>query len=194
MRRINDVKENYNTSNETDRKKTILINWFQKHPEKRFDRMEVHQKLHGELGVGKGRVGQYLKDLEEESVLQSHGEQRKAYRMEDDILIPIKFQAFAGFRQIATIFDFGRWGVVGFSVISTVLWCFLTLPFWFFSVVMLVSPMDSIGPFGESEIYLFTLLMTIWLLIFVIISYILFRIWDIWHSRIKNRQELGSAN
>lgn len=192
MRRIKDVKEEYDPGNETGRKKIILIDWFQKRPGKRFDRMEVHHELQNELGVGQARVGQYLNDLEEDSVLDSHGDQRKAYRIADDILIPVKYQATAGLRQISTIFDFERWGIVGFLVISTVFWTFLTLPFWVFSFYLIVSPMDSIGTINESNIYISAILMTIWLLIFVIASYVLFQIRNWWHKVTAGNQETAN--
>lgn len=110
MKRARDVIGEYDSSNKTDRKKIILIEWFQKHPGKRFDRMEVHQELRDELDVGQGRVGQYLKELEEESVLESHGDQRKAYWLSKDIIVPTKYQIIAGIRHLSTIFDIERWG------------------------------------------------------------------------------------
>lgn len=95
---------------------------------------------------------------------------------------------------MATIFDFARWGVVGFLIISSVLWFFLTFPFWFFSLAMLVSPMNEIGPLSEAEIYIFALLMTIWLLIFVIFSYAVFRVRGRWYSKAVDRQAPGSSD
>ena len=186
MRRIKDIKGEYDSSNETDRKKIILIEWFQKHPGKRFDCMEVHRELEGELEVGQTRVSQYLKELKEESVLESHGDQRKAYKIADDVLIPTKYQVIAGTRHISTIFDFERWGVIGFLIISTVLWGVLTLPFWFFSILLLITPMNQIGPISESEIFISAIAMTLWLLIFVVGCYILYRIRDWWHSSRKS--------
>ena len=173
MRRIEDVVDEYSRSDRTDRKKIMLIEWFQKYPGKRFDITEVQQELGGELGVGRGRTSQILKELEKEGVLDSHGEQRKAYELSADILIPIKYQALAGLRHLWTITDIERWGMAGFLVISTMLWFFFTLPFWFFSVVMLVSPGNRYGPFSQSEFIVFTLLMTAWLLLLVICTSVL---------------------
>lgn len=164
MRRVEDVIEEYDYSDRTDKKKILLIDWFQKYPGKRFDITEVHQELGDKLDIGRTRTGQILKELEEESVLDSHGDQRKAYKLSEDILIPVKYQSIAGLRHLWTVIDIKRWGVIGFLVISTILWFFLTLPFWFFSVVLFVSPSNHLGPLSESEIIVFTLLMTIWLL------------------------------
>lgn len=168
MRRVSAVIEEYNRWEKTDRKKILIIEWFQKYPGKRFDITEVHQELGDELDVGRTRTGQILKDLEDESVLNSHGEQRKAYELSEDILIPVKYQAIAGLRHLYTVVDVNRWGVIGFLVMTTILWLFLTLPFWFFSVVLVVSPHNRIGPLSESEIIVFTLAMTAWLLILAI--------------------------
>jgi len=78
MRRISDVVEEYDSSDATGGNKITLIEWFQKHPGKRHDITEVHQAVGEKLGVGRTRTGQILKELDEESVLESHGEQRKA--------------------------------------------------------------------------------------------------------------------
>lgn len=187
MRRIEDILDEYDSSNKTGQKKIILIKWFQKHPGKRFDRMEIYQELRDELDVGQGRVGQYLQELEEESVLESHGNQRKAYSLTKDIIIPSKYQILAALRHLSTIFDIERWGITGFLVVSTILWSFLTLPFWFFSAFMLLSPTNHIGPIHESEIFVFAIAMTIWLIIFIVSSYALhqFRLW--WHSATDSR-------
>lgn len=183
MRRVEEVVEEYDRLNDTDRNKILLIKWFQKHPGKRFDTAEVHQELGNELDVGRGRTGQILKELEEESVLDSHGKQRKAYELSEDILIPVKYQAIAGLRHLWAVVDVKRWGVVGILVMSTILWLFLTFPFWFFSVLMLVSPTNHIGPLSESEIIVFTLLMTLWLLILTICTSFLQLVRRWWHDK-----------
>lgn len=173
MRHIKTVLRDYDTSSDADRKKIILIEWFQKYPGKRFDRSEVHQELGDDLGVGQGRIGQYLNELEDESVLVSRGDQRKAYHLSDDIMVPIKYQAIAGLRHISTLYDVERWGAIGVIIMTTTIWAFLTLPFWFFSIIVLISSSDRIGPLTETGILLFALTMTIWLIILIIISYLL---------------------
>lgn len=182
MRRLGDVVSQYDSTNETDRKKIILIKWFQKHPGRRFDRMEIHQHLEDELNVGQERVGQYLGDLVEESVLEPHGEQRISYRLKGDILIPIRYQIISGFRHISTIFDFNRWGVFGFLIITTILWGFLTLPLWFFSAILILTPADQIGPISGYQVYILSISMTLWLIIFVIFSHSLYILRRLWHK------------
>lgn len=173
MRDVQDVIEEYDPSDRTDNKKILLIEWFQEYPGKRFDITEVHQELGDELDIGRTRTGQILKELEEESVLDSHGNQRKAYELSEDILIPVKYQAIAGLRHLWTVVDINRWGVIGFLVMATILWFFLTFPFWFFSVALLVLPSDQVGPLSESEIIVMTLSMTIWLLTLTICTSVL---------------------
>lgn len=186
MRRVENVIEEYDQSDITDRKKILLIEWFQKHPGKRFDLTEVHRELGDELDIGRTRTGQILKELVEESVLDSHGNQRKAYALSEDILIPVKYQAIAGLRHLWTVVDVKRWGVIGILVISTILWLFLTLPLWFFSGVLLVSPSNQLGPISESELIVFTLLMTVWLLLFTICTSSLQMIRRWWNERIAS--------
>lgn len=182
MRRIEDVKADYDSSRETDRKKIILIEWFQENPGKRFDRMELHRELGERMEVGQKRIGDYLNELADESVLDTHGEQRKSYQLADDILVPLRYQIAAGLRHLTTIFDFKRWGIVGVLVISSVLWGFLTLPFWFFSLVLFVSPSNNIGPISEYEVYVLASAMTLWLLLFVVSTYFLHRLRNWWQN------------
>lgn len=186
MRRVADVIEQYNQSDRTDRKKILLIEWFQKHPGKRFDLTEVHQELGNELDIGRTRTGQILKELVDESVLDSHGNQRKAYVLSEDILIPVKYQVSAGLRHLLTVVDIKRWGVIGIFVISTIIWVFLTLPLWFFSGVLLVSPSNHLGPISESELVVFTLAMTLWLLILTICTSSLQMVRRWWNERITS--------
>lgn len=183
MRRINEIIEQYNESDITERKKIYLIEWFQKFPGQRFDITEVHQEVGEDLDVGRGRVGQILNELEEDSVLESHGEQRKAYELSEDILIPVRYQAIAGLRHLAAVIDVERWGVIGVFVSTTIVWVFMTLPFWILSVLLLVLPQDSFGPLTESEVVLVTLLMTAWLLILVIFTSSLQMIRRWWYDR-----------
>lgn len=183
MRRIQAVIEEYDQTDKTDRKKILLIEWFQKHPGKRFDITEIQRELGDKLEVGRGRTGQILNELEEDSVLDSHGDQRKAYELSGDILIPIKYQALTGLRHLWTVIDIERWGMVNFLVITTVVWFFFTLPFWFFSVVLLVSPANRIGPLNESEIIVIALSMTVWLLILAICTSFLQIVRRWWNQR-----------
>lgn len=183
MRRVQDIIGRYDESKRKDRNKITLIEWFQKHPGKRFDRMEVHSELHEELGVGQKSVGDYLSELEEESVLQSYGNQRIAYSLADDIMIPVKYQMRALSRHLLLIFDTRRWGVSGFLVTSTALWALLTLPLLFFSVVLLLSPSDRLGPISESEMYVFTIGMLAWLAILFVLSVVLYRVGNLLVSK-----------
>lgn len=175
MRRVRDVIEKYDSENKKDRKKVILIKWFQQHPGRRFDRMEVHQELGDKLDVGQKRVGDYLEELEEETVLQSYGNQRISYRLADDIIVPIKFQIRAGLRHIYAIFDLNRWGIAGSVVMGTTIWALLTFPFWFFWTILLVLPMEYIGPIHQSEMFNVAIAMTVWLVILLMLSYLLHR-------------------
>ncbi|MFC7044320.1 hypothetical protein ACFQH6_20615 [Halobacteriaceae archaeon GCM10025711] len=175
MRSVKEVIGEYDSSKEGERKKIILIEWFQQHPGERFDRMEVYRELGDELDVGQKRVGDYLEELEDDAVLESYGGQRISYWLAEDIIIPVKYQVRAGLRHLYAIFDIKRWGIAGFVVVSTAIWTLLTLPFWFFSAVLMVSPRNHIGPIQQSEITIFAIGMTAWLLIFIILSYVLYR-------------------
>lgn len=182
-RTISEIIEQYGDSTRKERNKVSIIEWFSQHPGERFDRNEVHRELAKELDVGQRSVGDYLKELDEEGVLHSYGEQRISYRLEEDIVIPVKYQIRAAGRHLVAIFDVARWGIVGYLVISTVFWGILTLPFWFFSLLLFIHPRESIGLIHESEIYLFAIAMTAWLLLFVISSFLLWKIRSIWLSR-----------
>lgn len=170
MKRVKNIIEGYDPSDKTDEKKIRLIEWFQKHPGQRFDKAEIQKKVGDELGVKRARTGQILNDLVDESVLEAYGEQRKAYELSDDILVPIKYRSVAGFRHFWSIIDIKRWGISGFLVMITVLWFFLTIPFWFFSVLLLISPTNQIGVLSEYEILVFTIAMSVWLLIFTVVT------------------------
>lgn len=174
MRRVDDIIEEFDHSDPTDKKKITLIEWFQKHPGKRFDLSEIQAELGDELGVGQTRTRQILRELDnDDSVLTSHGEKRKAYELREDILIPIKYQALAGLRHLLTVVDIQRWGVVGVAVASTALWAFLTFPFWIISLYLFISPQNRFGPISGSEFGLLSLGMTIWLVIGLILTSIL---------------------
>lgn len=129
MRSVDNVVANYDVSDPTDKKKIIIIEWFQKHPGSRFDKSEIHTELADSLKVGQSRTGQILKDLVEESVLESYGDQRKAYKLADDIVVPIRYQVSAGLEHLWTIVNVKRWGMAGLLAMCTVIWLLLTLPF-----------------------------------------------------------------
>lgn len=170
MRTIENIVGKYDPADRVDKKKIQIIQWLQKHPGTRFDISEINREIGDELDIGQGRIRQICKELENETVLKSHGNQRMAYQLADDVLIPVKYQAIAGGRRLATIVDVERWGVIGFLVIATILWFFLTFPFWFFSATLVLSPIDHIGPLTQSEIIVFTILMTIWLVMLAFLT------------------------
>lgn len=181
-RTIQEVVGKYDSSKQKDQNKITLIKWLQRHPGERFDRNEVHRELGEELDVGQRSVGDYLVELEDEGVLESYGEQRISYRLEDDIVIPVKYQIQAAARHLAKIYDFARWGIAGYAVMAASIWGLLTFPFWFFSLVMLISPRQALGPIHESEIFVLTILMTAWLVIIILFTYLLTKIRSIWVS------------
>jgi len=170
---VKDVLDNYDSAEDTDKNKIQIIEWFQEHPGERFDISEVHQKLGDEMDIGRTRTGQILKDLDEENVLDSHGEQRKAYKLSENILIPARYRIITGLRHLYTIVDIKRWGVVGFLAQATAVWLLLTLPFWLISILLVFTPIDRFGPISQNEIVLSTIGMTGWLLFFIIIITIL---------------------
>ena len=179
MRKVQDIIELFDPANEKENRKIKIIEWFQKHPEKRFDRMEVAGEIGDELGVGQKTIGSYLEELTESEIMESHGEKRISYTLADDIYIPIKYQALAGLRHVRSIYDIKRWGVAGFIVISTTAWFFLTVPFWFFSLFMLLTPMDHIGTLGEYDIYIMAVGMTAWLFIIIGLSFVVYRLQEL---------------
>lgn len=173
MRRVEDVITEFDNSEKTDGHKIAITEWFQRHPGKRFDKGEVYEALHDDLAIGKTRLGQILKDLDEEDgVLDSHGETRISYRLQDDIIIPAKYQARAGLQHLYTIINVNRWGIIGVFVMASVLWGFLTLPFWFFSAYLYVSPETHLGVISEYQMFVFAFAMTLWLVMFVALTYI----------------------
>ena len=184
MKRVEDVIDGFDRSDPTEKKKILLIEWFQKHPGKRFDISEVHRELREELDVGRTRTGQILKELDEEdSVLTSYGKKRKAYELSEDILVPVKYQTLAGLRHLWMVVDVQRWGVVGFAVVTTVLWFFLTFPFWFLTLFLLVSPQNRLGPVAQSEFAFLSLIMTIWLVIAILFTSTLQMVRRWWKKR-----------
>jgi len=152
MKRITEVIREYDRSTKTGKKKIQIIVWFQKHPGKRFDITEVADNLQSELDIGQGRIGQYLNELEDDSVLKSYGEQRKAYQLSPDIIIPARFQVIAGLRHISAIFSVERLGISGVFVMSTAIWGGLTVPFWILAAILAISPSDRIGVLSEYEL------------------------------------------
>lgn len=182
MRRIEDVVDEYDTNDRTGRQKTRIIRWFQQHPGKRFDVAEVHAELGDELDIGQRRVGDYLKQLTEEGVLQSHGDMRKAYQLADDIMVPAKYQIRAVLQHLVAIFNFRRWGIAGSFTITTLIWAVLILPFWVLWASLVISPSDRYGPVTQSDFLTIAVAMTLWLILFVILSSVLYWIHR-WHTR-----------
>lgn len=176
MRHVKELTESYDSSKASDRKKIALIEWFQQHPGKRFDRNEVHSELGSELEIGEKQVGNYLNDLAEDEVLEKYGSKRISYQLREDIVVPRKFQIKAGFDHIAAVFDVTRWGLAGFTAMLTFLWGVMTIPFWFFWISLNILPSDSIGPLHQSEILTVAISMTVWLVVFVLIGALLYYI------------------
>ena len=171
MGNVEETIQGYDESNATDRKKLLIIEWFQEHPGRRFDSTEVYTELKNELDVEEPRTKQILDELVEDSILESHGNTRKAYRLSDDVDVPIKYQVLAGVRHFGEIIDIEHSRLTSLFVTSTIFWLLLTLPFWFFSVLLIVVPMRSIGPFSQSELIIFSLAMTLWLIVFLLLTY-----------------------
>lgn len=170
MRHIEDVLSKYDISERTGRKKAQIIEWFQKHPGKRFDVSEVYAALGDELDVGEGRIREYLNKLADEDVLETFGEKRIAYQLEDDIIVPVRHQARAVLEHLAALFDINRWGVAGVFTITTAMWVVLTLPIWFLWGSLFLSPDQSYGPIAQSEFLLLAISMTLWLSVFVLLT------------------------
>lgn len=170
MRHIEDVLSNYDISKQKGRKKSQIIEWFQKHPGQRFDVAEVYASLGDNLDVGEGQIRNYLNELADEDVLKTFGEKRIAYQLEDDIIIPARYQVRAVAKHLAALFDTNRWGVAGVFTIATGLWAVLTFPFWFLWGTLLISPSQGYGPIGQSEFLILAISMTLWLIVFVLLS------------------------
>jgi hypothetical protein len=176
MRRVQDVIDDFDITMPTGRKKVQLIEWFQKHPGARFDVAEVYAALGEELDIGEGQVRNYLNELaDDDEVLQSHGEKRIAYELADDIIVPSRYQAWAVLEHLGAIFDIRRWGIAGFLTIITVIWAALTLPFWFMWATLVIYPTNSYASITRPEFLRMALSMTVWLLVFIVVSTVLYR-------------------
>lgn len=181
MRRVKDIIESYDPSKKGDRKKIALIEWFQQHPGKRFDRNEVHTELAGQLNIGEKQIGNYLNELADDGVLKTYGSKRISYELANDVIVPINFQIRAAYWHIVAIFDVKRWGIAGFAVIFTVIWGIMTVPFWFFLISSTVLPGDSVGPLHQSDIFTMAIAMTFWLVIAVASATLLYQ-YHLWKS------------
>ena len=183
MRQVSDIIGEYDSSDTTGENKITLIEWFQKHPGRRHDITEVHQEVGEELGVGRTRTGQILKELDEESVLESHGEQRVAYQLSEDILIPAKYQARAGVRHLYSVVDIKRWGVTGVFVTTTLIWLLMTLPFWILTIGSLLHPGSGFGILSDYEILVVTIAMSLWLVGLSLVTAVLQVVRSLWKDR-----------
>lgn len=185
MRHIEDVIDDYSVDGVSDEKKMIVVQWFQKRPTERFDVTEVESELGDELGVGQGQIRNYLAALTEEEILQSYGERRKAYQLADDIVPPVRYQVYAAFRHLSAVFDVDRWGVAGVSSMATAIWAGLTLPFWVLWGSLLVFPHDTYGPISQQEYLVTAIAMTLWLVVFVLLTTFSLRVHRWWRRRLN---------
>lgn len=168
--------EEFDLSTESGKKKARIVEWFKKHPGKRFDVSEVTAALGDDLDIGRGQIRNYLQELSEENVLISIGEKRIAYQLADDIVVPARYQARAGLHHLATLLDYDRWGFAGFLTMTTVMWASLTLPFWFLWGTLVVFPRESYGSITQSEFLTLAIAMSIWLIILILGTAVLYRI------------------
>lgn len=176
MRRIEDVLSDYDVNKRSDRKKIRIVEWFQTQPGQRFDVSEVHHALGDDLEIGQGQVRNYLKELAEENVLETVGEKRIAYQLEDDIIVPARYQARSALKQLIGLFDIDRWGISGVFMMATSIWTILTLPFWVLWGALIVSPQEQFGTVGQSEFLILALSMTVWLVVLLLLTSGLYRL------------------
>ena len=175
MRHVKDVIDSYDITEQAGRKKAQLIEWFQKHPGERFDVAEVNAALGDELEIGEGQIRNHLNELAGDDVLQRHGEKRIGYQLADDILVPARYQVLAVLGHLGAIFDFKRWGIAGFLTIITVIWAALTIPFWFMWGTLIIYPTNSYASITRPEFLRMAVSMTVWLIVFIIVSTVLYR-------------------
>ena len=176
MRHVNDIVNGFDITKPIGRKKARLVEWFQARPGSRFDVAEVYASLGGELDVGEGQIRNYLNSLADDGVLQRHGEKRIAYELADDVVVPMRYQAFGVLRHLGAIFDIKRWGLAGFLTIMTAIWAALTLPFWFMWGTLVVYPTDSYASITRPEFLQMAISMTVWLVVFIFVSTALYRL------------------
>jgi hypothetical protein len=176
MRRSQDVIDQYDDNSKAGRKKAKIIEWFQQHPGNRFDVAEVYQALGEELSIGEDQIRNYLIKLESEEVLQTHGNTRTAYQLQEDIIVPAKYQIRAVAKHLLAIFDTGRWGYSGVFAVSTVLWGVMTFPFWFIGVSLFFLPGDNIGNITHYDFLTIAIAMSFWLIFFSGVTAVLFHL------------------
>lgn len=176
MRHAKDVVSDFDVTTQIGRNKVQLIEWFQEHPASRFDVAEVYRALGEELDIGEGQLRNYLNDLADDGILQRYGKKRIAYQLADDIVVPMRYQAFAVLTHVGAIFDIKRWGLAGFLTILTVIWATLTLPFWFMWGTLVIYPTNSYGSITRPEFLRMAVSMTIWLVIFIFGSTVLYQL------------------
>jgi hypothetical protein len=175
MRHVDEVIDEFDVTETGGQKKVQIVKWFQKHPGKRFDTAEITDELGDELEIGRGMIQNYLQELVDEDVLQRRGEKRIGYQLADDIMIPARYRVQAVLRHLAAVFDTERWGIAGILTTATALWGILNLPFWFLWGTLLIFPRNSYGSITRSEFLTMAISMSLWLVLFVVASAILYR-------------------
>lgn len=179
-RNINDIINNFDESVPQENQNIIILEWLQRHPGNRFDVMEVEAELSNDLEVSQKTVQNRLNELADDDILQTRGNQRIAYSLHDDIMIPIKYQAKASLRHLGSIFHVNRWGIAGWLVMSGAIWTVLTLPFLFFSVLLFASPDDTLGTIHQTQIFQVAVAMSLWLLVYVVSGVIIHTVNQRW--------------
>lgn len=182
MRRVQDVITDYDVTQRSGEQKVALIKWFQEHPGQRFDATEVTAVLGDELDIGRKQIQNYLNDLCEDGVLKQFGEKRIGYQLADDIIVPARYQVLAVLGHLGAIFDIRRWGISGFLMVITVIWTALTFPFWFLWGTLVIYPTNSYASITRPEFLRMAISMTVWLLIFIVVSTVLYQIRR-WYQR-----------
>lgn len=176
MRYLGEVIDEFDLGTDSGKKKARIVEWFQKHPERRFDVSEVTAALGDDLDIGQGQIRNYLQELAEDGVLVRIGEKRIAYQLAADIVVPARYRARAGLHHLATVLDYDRWGVAGFLTMTTVVWAALTLPFWVLWGTLVIFPRESYGLITQSEFLTLAIAMSIWLIILILGTAVLYRI------------------
>lgn len=177
MQYLEDIIESYDPSETSGERKIQILQWFQQHPDQRVDRMELYDELHETMGIGPKQIKNYLDDLVEEGVLETHGRKRKAYYLAEDVIPPVKYEAKAALRYLGGIVDYQRWGAVGIAVMTTALWALLAIPFWLFWGILAILPFQtSIGPITQGEFLTLGIMMSIWLVILLAVTVIIYKV------------------
>lgn len=181
MWNADEIISEYNIKKKTGKKKRTIIKWFLTKPDRRFDTSEVNAALGDELDIGEGQIRNYLEDLTDENVLDSYGGQRKAYELNDNILVPAKYRIRAVLKHLSATFDPDRWGYASVIAAVTVTWGLFTIPFWFFWATLLVFPTNAYASVGQEEFFTLAVAMTFWFVVLGLCSYILYGI-DRWNK------------